>query len=168
MAKSVSKNGSRRDDYETPWAVVRWLEARFGAFDLDPCCSRSTKKAPRYISEQGNGLLRRWSGNVFMNPPWSQPLQSLFLYMARTEVRTGHADQVVGLIPSCNMDTIAWHDEILNCGAHELIIVRGRIHFLLDGEPRPNSSVPTAFPIWRGKRAPRSPKIFTVRASDLR
>lgn len=171
MAKSPSKSGSRRDDYATPWSVINWLEDRFGNFDLDPCCKRSTAKAPKFITEAGNALGNDarsvWQGNVFMNPPWSQPLQARFVEHAYAVACSGIADQVVGLIPSCNMDTIAWHKHILSRGAHEVIFVRGRISFLLDGVVKPNSSVPTAFPIWR-LDPPKAPRIFTVSTQEFK
>lgn len=189
------QTGSR--DYETPPGFHAMLVERFGAFDLDPCCYRRTKKARMFFDARMDGLSQDWFGNVFMNPPWGSPehpckcahldapdskckkacqkrgrgitrlIPGIEDWVAKAvrEVRAGHAGQVVGLIPSNNTDSSWWHQYILERGAHEVYLVRGRIAFLLDGEPKSANAVSNAVVIWRQGRPPRFPKLGTLPAN---
>lgn len=157
-----------RHDYETPWEVVRWLEWRFGKFDLDPCCSNETAKAPHYFTKESNGLHKNWYGNVFMNPPWDRINLPLFLEQAKSQALDKKVKLIAGLIP-VRSDTSNWHDYIFNNGAHEVIFIKGRIKFFLDGvrQKSPDMKNVCAFPIWRPGPPPKTPKLHTVSVREF-
>ena len=160
-----------RHDYETPWPVVHWLEKRYGlqGFDLDPCCSSKTRKAPHYFTEADNGLARDWFGSVFMNPPWTKELLPRFLEHAYSQSLDG-VGLICGLVP-VRADSSYWHDYIFNGGASEVIFIRGRIRFLLDGvlQKSPDMKNVCAFPVWKGgKRRLAQPTLYTVDVNELR
>ncbi len=57
----------------TPLALIKSL----GKFDLDPCGFIGHKTAKKIIRLPEDGLLAKWSGRVWLNPPYSSPTQWL-------------------------------------------------------------------------------------------
>lgn len=110
------------DDWATPWEIVRGLEAEFGAFDLDPCCTESTAKAPKFYTKAQDGLGLPWTGRVFCNPPYSE--KGLWLRKAYESSLAGAF--VVCLVPA-RTDAAWFHDWIL--GKAEIRFQRRRVIF---------------------------------------
>lgn len=62
--------------YTPPIIVARVLDF-FDEIDLDPCSnSRETPNVPatRHFTKADDGLSRRWSGRVYMNPPYGREI----------------------------------------------------------------------------------------------
>lgn len=57
-----------RDEWLTPPEIIEAL----GVFDLDPCAPfvRPWPTAREYFTRLDNGLLKQWSGRVWLNPPY--------------------------------------------------------------------------------------------------
>jgi len=49
------------------------LIGNFGVFDLDPCGLQWHKTANKIISLPDDGLVEKWEGRVWLNPPYSNP-----------------------------------------------------------------------------------------------
>lgn len=86
-----------KEDWLTPPEIIRAL----GQFDLDPCSpiQRPWDTATRHYTMHENGLLKEWSGRVWLNPPygnetdkWMRRLANhgngVALIFARTETGT--------------------------------------------------------------------------------
>lgn len=141
-----------RNDYATPWPVIRFLEKFFNIkFDLDPCCYPHTAKAKNYFTKEDDGLSKNWFGNVFMNPEWEQPLLSQFIKHAYEQSLSGNTKFIAGLIPAASPDTHAWHNYVIG-GASFVYDIRGRIPFELDGIRKNDNNVPTCVAIWTRTR----------------
>ena len=131
------------DDYETPWAFVKRLEAIYGAFDLDPCCKTENAKAPTGLYTTGlDGNWRDHGYNVFMNPPYS----NLGKWVSKAAGEAQKGCQVVGLILS-STDTAYWHGCVMG-RASEVLFVRGRISFELGGIPQNGNRYLNAVVVW--------------------
>lgn len=54
------------------WITPKWIIDALGPFDLDPCAAvvMPWKTAGRAFTEHDNGLLKQWSGFVWLNPPY--------------------------------------------------------------------------------------------------
>jgi phage N-6-adenine-methyltransferase len=68
------KRGSleKSDEHYTP----KWLFDKMGIqFDLDVAAPIGGSHVPahNYYTEEDDGLIQQWSGNVWMNPPFSKP-----------------------------------------------------------------------------------------------
>lgn len=58
------------DEWLTPPEIIKEL----GPFDLDPCCPESMpwKTANKHYTPIDNGLLMRWDGFIWCNPPYGR------------------------------------------------------------------------------------------------
>ena len=67
------------DEWYTPVEIIRSL----GDFDLDPASSkeafRLNQSAKKIYTAKDNGLVQKWEGRVWLNPPYSNPLLQDFL-----------------------------------------------------------------------------------------
>ena len=67
------------DEWYTPKEIIQSL----GAFDLDPATSLEAynlnNSATNFYTLQDDGLKQVWSGRVWLNPPYSNPLIQRFL-----------------------------------------------------------------------------------------
>jgi phage N-6-adenine-methyltransferase len=110
-----------KDDWRTPPALFRHLDAEFG-FTLDAACSAENRLCPVGLTPP-DGLLAPWptSGAVWLNPPYSavEP----WLERARR-----HPRPVVCLVPA-DTSTRWWERHVARAAA-EVRFVAGRIRFL--------------------------------------
>jgi phage N-6-adenine-methyltransferase len=113
------------DDWSTPLDVFQRIAARYGPFDLDPCCREATAKAAKYFTKVENGLSQPWHGRVFVNPPYSDP--EPWIVKAVKEVEYGCTERVVMLLPAA-IDT-GWYHRFVIPNA-DVVPVRGRIRFI--------------------------------------
>jgi hypothetical protein len=113
----------------TPPEIVKAL----GPFDLDPCAhpKQFYKTARRMIAPPQNGLMKKWSGTVWLNPPFSemhiwlpkmvQHDKGIALAAARTEVER-------------------WFWPYIWESASAILFLRGRLYFRRpDGTKRGNA-----------------------------
>jgi len=100
-----AKHEEEDNEYATPPELWRALEPPSG-WDCDPCSgAESTSIAPLRYTEEDNGLEQPWTGDVFVNPPWSDDSGSgsakdRWLSKARAEDNREDVDSVVVLLPS--------------------------------------------------------------------
>lgn len=76
----VSFNSGENEWY-TPSFIIEAARESMGNIDLDPASNKlanETVKAENYYTIYDNGLTKKWYGNVWLNPPYSQPEISNF------------------------------------------------------------------------------------------
>ena len=76
----VSFNSGENEWY-TPSFIIEAARESMGNIDLDPASNKlanETVKAENYYTIYDNGLTKEWYGNVWLNPPYSQPEISNF------------------------------------------------------------------------------------------
>lgn len=122
-----------RPSIETRLTPRPVLDALGGAssFDLDPCAAPEPRPWPtalRMISLPDNGLIARWTGRVWLNPPYEGRQMRLWL------ARLAEHGRGVALVNSTT-DTEAFQRHILEA-AHGLFFIEGRLVFCdQTGEP---------------------------------
>lgn len=72
--KSSRHTGNVRDDYYTPKHVFDTLGLQFDIDVAAPTGGVPWIPATRYYTKEDDGLLQEWSGIVWMNPPFSNPI----------------------------------------------------------------------------------------------
>ena len=125
----------RRNDWETPHWLFDRLHAEFG-FDVDGAAQPHNAKLPRFWTPEEDGLSQPWRGlKVFVNPPYLGGRKAHWVTKAAEETRSGGCPLVVMVLPA-DTEAFWWHDIVMpNCS--EVRFVRGRIHFLLNGQRVP-------------------------------
>ena len=69
------------NEWYTPKEYIELVKKVMGKIDLDPAsCDEAQKiiKAEEYYTKEDNGLEQSWFGNIWLNPPYSQPLVKYF------------------------------------------------------------------------------------------
>lgn len=130
------------DEWSTPGSVIAPLVERYGPFALDVCASERNHKAEKYYTREQNGIVQRWTGTWWCNPPYSNP--KMWVEKAVEETRGSiwgshldrrrlpsddqrHWNRGIMLLPAA-VDTNWFHDLVLPHADIEFI--RGRIRFL--------------------------------------
>lgn len=127
---------SGENEWFTP---VRFIDAArkvMGDIDLDPASHELAQhivQAKHFYTAEDDGLAHEWSGRVWLNPPYAQPLCGQFAAKLVHEVMAGNVEQAVMLTNNCT-DTGWFHDAQSEAGG--LCFTLGRIRFInLDGRP---------------------------------
>ena len=104
------------------WLTARFILDALGPFDLDPCTpmNRPWDTARRHFTVAQGGLSRRWSGRVWLNPPYGPETHLWLKQMAM------HANGIV--LTLARTDT-AWFSESVWGSASGLYFLRGRVRF---------------------------------------
>lgn len=140
MADLKATQSSNKDDWETPWWLVKALERRLSIpyFDLDPAASSENKKARAFYDgiEGLDGLKMPWNGYVFCNPPYSGIAQ--WVKKGYEEAKSGRAN--VTMLIAARTDTRWWWDYV-RWG--RVSFIKGRIKFVgaTSGAPFPSAIV---------------------------
>ena len=146
---------SENQEWETPPELFKALDKEFH-FTLDPCATHKTAKCQKYYTEAQDGLHKDWSNEVvFVNPPYNKAKE--WIQKCYKEYVKGTT--VVMLLPA-RTDTKAFHDFIY--GTAELRFIKGRIKFLVNGEPLYPAPFPSMVVIFRPKEKTIYDKIKAI------
>jgi phage N-6-adenine-methyltransferase len=129
---------SQSAEWTTPQDLYEALDQRFH-FELDPCATPQNAKCRRFFSKVNDGLKQKWTGRVFMNPPYGREI-GRWVKKAFEESRH-NAELVICLVPA-RTDTRWWHDW---CLRGEIQFIRGRLKFGAAKNPAPFPSALIGF-----------------------
>lgn len=131
-----NRGDPRRDEWYTPAELVEAAREVMGSIDLDPAsCDTAQKvvRAGRHFTREDCGLAspngERWSGNVWLSPPYSGRLKQDFLTALKIHHRVGNVRQACVLTFT---DWSARWAEPLASVATATCLVRGRVRFYSD------------------------------------
>jgi len=148
-APHVSFNAGDNEWY-TPREYVTAALSVMGQIDLDPASSEIANKtvdAKRFFTKETNGLEKKWSGCVWMNPPYAQPLVSQFCEKVSSEYESGHISQACVLVNNATETT--WFQRMMQ-SASAVSFPKGRIKFI-DPEGNPGAPLQGQAIIYFGK-----------------
>ena len=119
MNTSFEKSSRSTDEWYTPKEIIDAL----GEFDLDPCAPviplwRTAKKQYTILD---NGLLQRWEGRVWLNPPYSHPAIDYFM-----KKMSAHKNGIALLFNRA--DSTLFQEEVFQ-KADAVLFLWGRIRF---------------------------------------
>lgn len=123
-------NNSGENEWYTPKRFIDAARATMGAIDCDPASSdmaNETVNAGTYFTAEDDGLSQQWHGNVWMNPPYAQPLVKHFCEAVTNKYESGEISQACVLVN--NATETAFFQYMLR-SASAVCFPRGRVQFI--------------------------------------
>lgn len=124
-----SHNLTGEIEWYTPAEYIESARRVMGTIDVDPCTSdlaQKTVKATTWYTIETNGLVQKWAGNVWLNPPYSARIVRSFVDQLLGYIATGDVQQAI-LLTHNNADTL-WFQKAANC-CQSVCFTRGRVRF---------------------------------------
>lgn len=127
------------------WLTPPWLIEKMGLFDLDPCAYLPNGMplvpiAKKYFTQKENGLMQNWTGNVFVNFPYSQAYN--WLKKCKDEYLKSKGSCNIVVLCFARTETKAWQKNVDCCTG--INFINKRIKFLdKDGIQKSNGNAPS-------------------------
>lgn len=143
MREAVKKahvaNNSGNNEWYTPADYIALARKVMGGIDTDPATSEianRTVQAAQIFTAEDNGLTKQWSGRVWCNPPYAQPLIAEFAEAIASKFEAGEIEQACVLVN--NGTETGWFQRMLQA-ASAVCFPRSRIRFV-DPEGNPSGA----------------------------
>jgi len=134
--KAHVSHNSGNNEWYTPKEYIAAARAVMGSIDCDPASSEIANKtvgAKKYFTEQQDGTKQKWSGNVWMNPPYAQPEVRIFCECVSDKYDAGEINQAIVLVN--NATETAFFQRMMQ-SATAICFPKSRIRFIdMDGKP---------------------------------
>lgn len=120
------------NEWYTPIEYIESARQAMGSIDFDPASSDFAQKrikAGKFCTATNSGLACKWGGNVWLNPPYAQPLIQNFIEKAVSEWLAGRINQMI--ILTHNYTDTAWF-HMAEAEALFICFTRGRVKFEKD------------------------------------
>lgn len=129
-------NNSGENEWYTPPEIIEAARSVMGSIDTDPATSEVANrvvKAERWFTKDDDGLRQDWTGNVWLNPPYAQPLIGQFVDAIVRKYQDGEFDEACVLVN--NATETRWGQALLGVSS-SVCFLSGRVKFLdRDGVP---------------------------------
>jgi len=136
LGKPHVAHNSGNNEWYTPPALIQAAREAMGTIQVDPASSpvaNKTIQAETFYTADDNGLAKPWRGNVWMNPPYAQPLVAQFSEAVADKFDKKEIKRACVLVN--NATETAWFQRML-ASASAVCFIRGRVRFLDErGEP---------------------------------
>ena len=133
---------SKDDKWSTPQDFYDELNTEFG-FTLDPCADEFNHKCNKYYTEEDDGLLQDWKGEiVFCNPPYGRHIKD---WVRKAYIEGCKPNTTVVMLIPARTDTTYFHKYIYHKA--EIRFIKGRLKF---GNSKNSAPFPSMVVIYRG------------------
>jgi len=130
LEKPHVSQATGESEWNTPPEYIESARKLMGKIDLDPASNKQAQKnikAEVYYTKEKNGLTKPWAGNVWMNPPYSQPLVKDFCNTLVKKYNAGEINQACVLINNAT-ETEFFQNMLKVCTA--VCFIKGRVKFI--------------------------------------
>lgn len=117
-------------EWYTPKEIIEAARKLMKTIDVDPASSdiaNQIVKATTYYTVEDDGLKQEWRGNVWMNPPYSQPLVTQFCNLLVEKYVMGEINQACVLVNNAT-ETEFYQNMMKHCEA--ICFIKGRVKFI--------------------------------------
>jgi len=124
-------------EWYTPKTIIDAAREVMGNIDLDPAsCDYANQfiQADKFYSIEDDGLEQEWHGNVWMNPPYTQPIVTEFCNLLVENYVQNKVPQACVLVN--NATETKFYQNMLN-HARAVCFIKGRVKFV---DPKGDSS----------------------------
>jgi ParB family chromosome partitioning protein len=125
--KAHVSNNSGENEWYTPECYIESARLVMGVIHLDPASSEIANKTVNsnlFYTQEDDGLSKEWFGNIWMNPPYSQPL--IFQFISKL-VQSKGVNQAIVLV---NNGTETQWGQLLLSNSSAVCFHQGRIRFI--------------------------------------
>jgi ParB family chromosome partitioning protein len=137
MGKAHVSHNSGNGEWYTPPEYIEAARRVMGGIDCDPASSAKANewiKAKVFYTAEQDGIFYPWHGRVWLNPPYSRSLITLFTQTLVRHIDDGTVTEAVVLVN--NATETRWF-QYLVCEAACACFARHRIRFIAsDGETK--------------------------------
>jgi DNA N-6-adenine-methyltransferase (Dam) len=123
-------NNSGNQNWFTPPGYVEAARRVLGEIDLDPAshdmANAKVVKATRYYTRENDGLIQRWDGRVFLNPPYAGGLVDRFVSKLLQHYQCG--DVTAAIVLTNNATETDWFQRLAS-SASALCFCKRRIRY---------------------------------------
>jgi len=153
-------NNSGENEWYTPPDIIEMAREVMGSIDCDPASSdiaNKNVKAKTYYTIDDGGLSRMWDGNVWLNPPYAQPLISKFCSTVLDKYLNREITQACILVNNAT-ETNSMQN-ILSCSCL-VCFPKGRIKYFDKSNTPANTPLQGQAIIYLGKNEEAFYKVF--------
>lgn len=121
--------GTGENEWYTPRDYIERARRVMGEISLDPASNENAQSlvaASNFFTQESNGLDKDWNGNIWLNPPYAQPLISQFIEKLCLEFKSGRCKQAI-LLTHNYTDTRWFQEAAKHCSC--ICFTRGRVKF---------------------------------------
>lgn len=157
----VAHNTGEKEWY-TPPHIIAAAVATMGSIDCDPASTHIANNivgAHTFFTMDDDGLIQQWEGNVWLNPPYAQPLMAQFADKLVEQRSTDNVAQACVLVN--NATETGWFQTILRI-ASAICLLDGRVKFL-DTDLNPGAPLQGQIVLYVGGRV----EAFAEHFSEL-
>jgi hypothetical protein len=117
-------------EWYTPSIYIEAARQVMGSIDCDPASSKKANeivKAATYFTKQTDGRKQVWHGNIWLNPPYTQPLVSEFCELLVKKYKEGEVQQACVLVNNAT-ETNFFQEMLTVCSV--VCFIKGRVKFV--------------------------------------
>jgi ParB family chromosome partitioning protein len=156
----VSHNSGQVEWY-TPPEYIDAAKKVMGSIDLDPAsCEKANElvQAKKFYSKDEDGLKQKWTGNIWLNPPYARGLIGQFSEAVVKKFQLKDVSQAIVLVN--NATETKWFQGLAGaCSA--ICFVKGRIKFLDSESNKPGSPLQGQAIMYFGDQPNRFDEFFS-------